>query len=302
VQAWTKAKTKRSAAARTGAPFSAWAPPLYTLALGNSQWRGNNNDMIYHLNFREAIEDSIFEYLNPIVQQRRISSIPLYQPLVPSCSNSSCYWEVNQPFVLHTADDYPIANLGTGLSPNYQPGHAIAFRTVDISDPNNNTNPFYGSNRFGGGKLGAYQYWNTCGQNSAPVLSTNNSNTQFEFYNYSPHPPAGNLSPNLQELGNQYFNNSGGGVTPQAQLYYNDFFNSGSPTGINVQNELYFPNTGSSNNMGNSPARQVQHAVQIAYQNYLKYLRCKSEITGPDGTTGSDSSCSSGNTCGPFLF
>lgn len=142
-------------------------------------------------------------------------------------------------------------------------------------------------NSYGGGKLGLYSYWDTCGQSSAPIMGINNNSTapnQYEFYNYSPTPPAGGFNANPQELGNQYFdpaNNTSGNLSAEGQLYYADFFNTGSNNGINVQNELYNLNT----NAGNGNAtQQVSLAIQIAFKNYIQYLACANNTTGSNGT------------------
>lgn len=118
-------------------------PFLYTLALGNAQWRGNPSDMIYYLRGRESIQDPIYQYNHNgtgILQQRRISGIPLHNKvLTGGCQNNGtgcADWQLYQPFVLHTADDFESANI-PGNNNAIQPSHAIAFRTVDLTDPNN---------------------------------------------------------------------------------------------------------------------------------------------------------------------
>ena len=250
-------------------------PAIYSLALGNSLWRQNPNDMIYHLNNRESIEDAIYAYNSSylFLQQRRISSIPLYNP---PCTSGCANWQSYQPFVLSTADDYALAPLG--MNSNYQPSHAIAFRTVDITDPTFLAAPFAGKLRYGGGKLGLYQFWDTCGSGlTAPIYPTNTGNSQYEFYNYSPH-PAGSLSANPQEVGNQFFN-SLGTKTLEAGLYYNDYMNTGTVYGINVQSELYVLAPGSG-----TPRAQVAAAIQVAFANYITFLKCAGDLTGTDGT------------------
>jgi arylsulfatase A-like enzyme len=258
-------------------------PFLYTLALGNHSWRNNTEDLVYYLGNRESINDPINQYNanssnNTLLQQRRISGIPNYNDA------GSAVWQRYQPFVFHTTDEFPTANNGTA----YQPSHAIAFRTVDLTDPNNNSAPFAGQTSYGGGKLGIYSYWDTCHQNSAPVMGINSNAApnQYEFYNYSPHPPAGNLAANPQELGNHYFdaNNTSGGLSSQGQLYYEDWFNIGSNNGVNIQNELYQLYS-YNNNSGNSTL-QVAAATQVAYQNYLEYLANLPGLTGNNGSTG----------------
>jgi arylsulfatase A-like enzyme len=273
-------------------------PFLYSQALGNEQWRGNNNDMIYYLRNRESMFDAIHLYQNntsdTLIQQRRISSIPLLVPITTSScnavSNSSCpAWQLYQPFVLHTADDVSTATLGNNSSIP-QPSHAIAFRTVDLTNPNSSAAPFAGTgqNTYGGGKLGIYGYWNTCDNLSAPIRMINNNSAtgtatsnQYEFYNYS---PSLSLAANPQEVGNQYFNDSGG-VTSEAAAYLTDFYNNNNvaplPPGINVQNELYNLYAGAS---AGTPTQQVQAAIQVAWNNYLSYLQCSKLLTGSNGT------------------
>ncbi|MGA2137058.1 MAG: hypothetical protein ABSH50_32605 [Bryobacteraceae bacterium] len=252
-------------------------PFLYSLALGNPSWRSNSNDIIYYLAGREAIEDAIYLYddsnnsYHSILQERRISRVPLYSSACSGGISGCPGWEIYQPFVLHTADDYPDAAVGG----NHWPSHAIAFRTCDQTDTSNNAAPFFGQTTYGGGKLGIYSYWDTCDQDSPPIMGLNssasNTSNQYEFYNYSVHPwyPS-NMSPNLAELGNQYFNSTGGGVTNQASLYVDGFFNN------SVQNELYYLNNSSSGNN----VLQVQAAIQNAFQNYIAYLNCANSLTG----------------------
>lgn len=282
-------------------------PFLYSLALGNASWRTNNNDMIYYLRYREAIEDSIYYYStnnSQYIQQRRISSIPLYNPPGTCSANSSgCAWKLYQPFVLHTADDFAIAPLGNNSTNNCQPSHAVAFRTVDQTDVNNNPASLYPGNSYGGGKLGVYSFWDTCDATAAPIMGINNATlnaaNQYEFYNYSQHPP-GNatqpLSPNPQEVGNQYFDaNNGGNPTVEATLYLNDFFNNNqnnnqscnSTEGCEtIQSELYYLPSGNN-------TQQVQAAIQAAFANYLLFLECTNQMTGSDGR---QDSCK-GNSC-----
>ena len=240
-------------------------PYLYTLALGNAQWRGNNNDMIYHLANREDLADAIYTFNNNIQQvfnQRRISSIPQYQPQTG--------FNGNQPYILSTADDYEYAPISAG---NYQPSHIIAFRTSDVTDQNNTTAPFYGQNAAGGGKLVKYSYWDTCNSTAPPIYPSNNN--QYEFYNYSIHQVSGSsLLPNLQEIGNQYFNTSG---ASQVSAFTTSFNSS------QVQTELY-------NQYGYSAtsgpvSQQVQKAIQQAYNNYISFLSGNGTLTNNNGGT-----------------
>ena len=107
--------------------------------------------------------------------------------------------------------------------------HVIGFRTVDYTDINSNSAPFYPATSYGGGKLGIYSYWNTCGQMSAPILGINDSlaPNQYEFYNYSQHPQAGGgLPPNPQEIGNTMFDGMGNN-TAMGQNYFDNFYGIG---------------------------------------------------------------------------
>jgi arylsulfatase A-like enzyme len=254
-------------------------PLLYYLALGNNSWRSNPSDMIYYLSIRDAIHDAIYEYNNgnpEPVPQRRISSIPLANPPAGGTAN----WQKYQPFVLHTADDYSSATAWGGPHPS----HAIAFRTADPTDSYTNPN---GQTAYGGGKLGIYSYWYTCNNpaSNAPIEGINSAGApnEYEFYNYSQAPPGG-LAENPAELGNQAFSTSGSGAfTTEAQAYHDDFFNVGSPGGINIQDELYnlYVTTGSST----SPyTLQVQAAIQLAYCRYICFLAAGQQATGADGT------------------
>jgi len=257
-------------------------PFLYTLALGNHSWRSNSDDMVYYLHGREAIIDAIYAYNNNqtgVLAQRRLSGIKLHTQQ----GNGTHGWQVYQPFVLHTADDYSPATAGG----SYEPSHAVAYRTVDQTDVNNNSAPFYPQNSCGGGKLGTYSFWDTCDTTSAPIKPNNNATNQYEFYNYSIHPTVGsvgNMTVNPQEIGNQYNNNA----LSQATAYQTDFFSSA------VQSELYDLNlgTGAGNN-----TLQVQAAIQIAYQNYLLWLECMNQMTGNNGHPGNN--CVTGFTCPP---
>ena len=255
-------------------------PFLYSLALGNELWRSNGNDIVAYLSGRESILDAIYKYnhMGSILQQRRISSIPYYNNTVGPYAGTS------QPFILHTSDDIAIATSGTG-NRTPVPSHVIGFRTVDVSDVNTSSAPFYPSNSYGGGKLGIYSYWNTCGQMSAPVMPINTTNapSEYEFYNYSPIPPTGSLAANPQEVGNQMFDGMGSNTT-LAQLYFNDFYGIGSPGGTNVQEELYQLNAGSS--PGNN-TQQVQAAIQTAYESYRTFLFTNGTATGRNGTNSS---------------
>jgi arylsulfatase A-like enzyme len=250
-------------------------PYLYTLALGNHSWRSNANDMVYYLIGREEINDAInLLGNNSIIQERRISGIPLNSPMNSTANN----WQSYQPFVLHTTDEFSTAGSA--------PSHAVAFRTVDLTNPNNdNAAPFAGQTAYGGGKLGIYSYWETCGAGSPPTMGLNN-NQQYEFYNYSPNITG--MDANPQEVGNQFFNNNGG-YTSQGQNYYNDFFGISSPGGKNIQLELYYLQKYGSNS---SNIRQVEGAIQTAFNNYISFLACEGWLTGSNG--GTDTSCSTG--------
>ena len=158
---------------------------------------------------------------------------------------------------------------------------------MDYTDVNSNSAPFYPATSYGGGKLGIYSYWNTCGQMSAPIMGINNNTVapnQYEFYNYSPHPQSGNLQANPQEVKNQMFDGMGNN-TAQGQNYFNDFYGIGMNLhGNNIQQELYQLNAGTS--PGNN-TQQVQAAIQIAYSSYRAYLLAHNSATGPDGNNSS---------------
>jgi len=261
-------------------------PYLYSLALGsdsNMGWRSNNNDMIFYLNNRESIFDAIMYYNNgisyypsPGVPHRRISGIPLYNNNNANHPyGNSTYW-VYQPFVLHTTDEYPSANMDIifGGSNNFQPSHAIAFRTVDQTEVNNNAAPFFNQMSYGGGKLGVYTHWNTLNASSAPIegiLGNASIPVDYEFYNYSP--SKGNANP--QEVGNQFLN--GASVSALAEPYLTDFLNVGNNNGFPILDELYFLNTG---NSSSDYTKQVTAAVQTAFDNYFNYLNATSQLTG----------------------
>ena len=238
--------------------------------------------MISYLSPREAINDAIYLFGQngtTILQQRRISSIPLHNPIQTSgcnaANNNACpAWQLYQPFILHTADDSSYAYIGGNSSNAAQPSHAIAFRTVDLTDPNPSAAPFAGTgqNTYGGGKLGIYGYWNTCNNNgpsisnsNAPIKMINNSTTdslnQYEFYNYSLHPNAVGLNANPQEVGNQYFD-SNGNATTEALQYLHDFLNNSQTClatqgCLNIQDELYFRKRPRITGASQGPIREI---------------------------------------------
>ena len=251
-------------------------PFLYSLALGNEYWRSNANDMVYYLSGRESILDAIYKssHSSYVLQQRRVSGVPVYNNSIAVSAGNY------QPFILHTSDDIPV--LLSGSSP---PSHVIGFRTVDATDVNSNSAPFYPGNSYGGGKLGIYNYWDTCGQMSAPIFPINPSGpgsaqSQYEFYNYSPHPHVGSLNANPQETLNQFFDPTTGLKTAQGLNYYENFYGIGAVQGNNVQAELYNLNAGTS--PGNN-TQQVQAAIQVAYTNYRTFLINTGNSTGSDG-------------------
>jgi len=166
-------------------------------------------------------------------------------PGIPNASGSG-----NQPYILHTTDEYPAAT--NPVSGNYIPSHAIAFRTVDYTVNANSAPPY------GGGKLGVYSFWNLC--EASPSTQPDNQPQQFEFYNYSPNPPGGQSpapTANPAETGNQAFTSSGA-LAAEAALYNTSFLSS------IVQAELYgapgfFPS-------------YILSAQTTALQNYLNYV------------------------------
>jgi hypothetical protein len=186
-------------------------PLLYTLALGSESWRSNSEDMIYYLRNRESVYDFIF---SGSPTQRRAA------PGIPNANGSG-----DQPYVLHTTDEYPAAT--DPVSQAYIPGHALAFRTVDYTVNANSAPPY------GGGKLGIYSFWTLC--QPTPSTKPDNQPQQFEFYNYSSNPPGGQ-SPapavNPGETGNQGLTSSGT-LASEAALFNKSFLKS------IVQNEFY---------------------------------------------------------------
>ena len=217
--------------------------------------------------------------------QRRVSNIAVHNNTAGSANYPGNY----QPFIVHTADDYPIADLGSGPSHNYQPSHIVEYRTCDVTDPNSQSAPFNPVSSDGGGKLGMYRFWNTCNANLPPNKGVS-SGQQFEFYNYSKHPSVGTLNANPQEIGNT-FSATGGGNTAEAQLYFDNFFNFNSATmaGIDPQAELYNLNA---NGSSSNSVLQVQQAIAEAYQNYISYLYATNNQTGPTGSQENNTSCS----------
>lgn len=272
-------------------------PFIYSLALGNNTWRFNVFDIVYYLRSREAINDAIYQYSHnatQAIQQYRISNIPLNKPLVPFPTQD---WQSYQPFILHTADDYTSATSTLGAN---QPSHAIAFRTVDQTDPI--ANPANGQTVYGGGKLGVYSYWDTCDANGLPLQSislfsgNNAPDAQFEFYNFSPHPPGGDSPPpsvNVLELDNSYLAgpaDTGYYAPGESDLYTDNFFGFGTWHGINVQSELYY-------NLYISPFSQVGQAIQTAFNNYILFLNCNGQQTGIGGTPVNQNGCPAVPTC-----
>jgi uncharacterized sulfatase len=139
---------------------------LYTLALGNSEWRNDSADPYTYLSGREAILDAI---LSTAPAQRRLSQF--------SNQNGQGY----QPYILHTSDEFASAAInGTPVQT-----HAIAYRTVDTTVQMT----VGGVTCYGGAKLGMYSFW-PCGLTTPDPSKTQ----QYEFYNYT----QGNVS----EVGN----------------------------------------------------------------------------------------------------
>lgn len=105
---------------------------------------------------------------------------------------------------------------------------------------------------------------------------------RYEFYNYSPNPPAGSFPPNPQEAGNQYFvSATNNNVSNEAQIYIGDYFNTGYNNGINIQNELYTLHTGSAGST--TPTAQVLAAINNAFNNYILYLHCSGQLSNNNG-------------------
>jgi len=251
-------------------------PFIYRLALGNDSWRTDSGSMISYLAGREAMMDALLYGGPGPVPQRRLSGIPLY-----SLPSGYGYPNQTQPYILSTCDEDSKASV-SGIG--YQPSHVIAFRTVDVTDSYANLN-YSGANMYGGGKLGIYSYWDTCGAPDAPVFMPINAGltgaaaSQYEFYNYSKHPPAGSLNANPGETGNQAFDPSYESTLtflPEASAYQTAFLSSA------VQDELYYPNFPTTGN-----SAQLTTAVQNAFCLYWLYLQASSLLTGSDGNPGS---------------
>lgn len=176
-------------------------PFLYTLALGNEDWRSNNSDMVRYLSGRESIFD-VLHSTPANLSQRRLVTI-----------GGSEY-----AYVLHTSDD---------VAPSTSPNHLVGMRTRAVGTGN-----VVGANA-AGGKFVQYGVWPTIPNSTAcPTYSStsnnNNvigytqptgSNTQYEFYLY-PENPA--------ELNNSYVTDAANSSS------YNGGFTSG-----NVQSEIY---------------------------------------------------------------
>jgi hypothetical protein len=147
----------------------------------------------------------------------------------------------------------------------------------------------------GGGKLGIYSYWDTCDATDAPIGPTPDaSQQQFEFYNYSSHPPGGDTTAppvNGLETGNLYLTATAGAGTGEIGVYTADFNNPSPTVGINIQNELY---------VNNAPAgSQVTLAIQAAFDNYIAYLQCTNQLTDKYGHLVAPPPCPTGaSACG----
>jgi hypothetical protein len=232
-------------------------PFIYTAALGNSSWRTDTAGLVSYLWNREAIYDFVF---SSTPKQRRISQI--------QNQNGAAAGSDYQPYILHTTDEgfTGYENPGTG---DAVPGHAIAFRTVDISV----------AAPYGGGKLGIYSYWSYAGGNPTQPAGTGLTNQQFEYYNYSAQSQTGQpsqpLSPNYGETGNSLSVNATAPADPtlltEAPLaYQNNFLSSG------VQAELYFSGLGMPVAGGtyNGPVpNYLSNAYTQALTNYLTYYQ-----------------------------
>jgi len=159
-------------------------PFIYTLAIGNESWRCYRNDIVNYLAGRESIMDAILLGTSGSTQRRQ-SPFPNTNPY---------YCNPNQPYVLHTNDEYYyVTPINT--TP-YTPPHAVAFRTVDNTINGLSETP----TTPGGGKLGVYSFW-------APGTTTPdpNESQQFEFYNYEPgvpFNPGASVDINFAETGN----------------------------------------------------------------------------------------------------
>lgn len=191
---------------------------LYTLALGNSSWRNNSADPYSYLSGREALLDAI------------LSTAPTQRRLSPAQNQNGTGY---QPYILHTTDEYPSPVIPGTQTP--QPGHAIAYRTVDTTVQMN----IGGVTFYGGAKLGMYSYW-PCGS----TMPDTTKPQQYEFYNYT----LGNVG----EVGNSALTSATAlDVLPSQYLAA---YNTLAP------NELYFQYP------------QVSNAAQAAKAAYLTYI------------------------------
>jgi arylsulfatase A-like enzyme len=224
-------------------------PFLYATGLGNEDWRRDSSDVVSYLNNRESIFDAIFQYSNggTLAEQRRVSNI------MNNSGANAANGEKFQPYILHTTDEFPTAIV----SGNYVQSHAVAFRTVDLSDRYTDADGF---NVYGGGKLGIYSYWPPVPGN--PTLSNINAALtqpqsgnyhQFEFYDYS---MSATHNRNYPEVGNEWLTN------PRNSIYLDAF------TDPRVQSELYL-------NVALYPG------LQSNYMNALLSYAESQALTGP---------------------
>ena len=167
---------------------------------------------------------------------------------------------------------------------NYQPSHAVAFRTIDralcrtkqLRREQTRRIQFLGHLRR---HPGPHQ-----GDKQIKGINNSNANNQYEFYNYSP--SWGNANP--QEIANQFSNS--GNVSSLALPHYTDFFNTGNNNGISIQDELYKLNNQGSNS---NNIQQVNAASNTAFNNYILYLGCAESMTGNNGQPVGSNNCTS---------
>ena len=180
-------------------------PFLYGLAQGDdATWRTTSTDMIYYLKNRESILDAIFNYAvgshpgdeNTTAKQRRVSGIANLTNPTTGNPYTSQAGQTAQPYVLHTSDEF--GNTVVGYT--NVPGHAVGFRTVDLSPQATSTNPD-GTLVNGGGMLGIYSLWNGPGQTNPTFPSS--ATPQREFYDLTGTSRVGNI-PNWGQTGNDY--------------------------------------------------------------------------------------------------
>ena len=105
-------------------------PFVYSMALGNESWRRYSCDIISYLGGvyypgqgRESIRDAIMS--GDTAKQRRVA-YDASTGVGIACISSNPNGQNWQPYIIHTTDEFSSGVVGS-------PSHAIAFRTVDIT-------------------------------------------------------------------------------------------------------------------------------------------------------------------------